>query len=83
MKTTLQNGVPDAAGFYWWRKSPDKDWRMVRIVNFAARYPNENPFLAAYDIECLAFSGRSLRMMKLYYPTGEWIECSKPSAEIL
>jgi len=74
--------LPDAAGFYWWRKCPDQEWRMVQIVDFAAGYPSEPPKLAAYDVEYRAWGGRTLRMWEIHDPIGEWVECHKPNAEV-
>ena len=71
--------LPCSAGFYWWRVSADEDWRMVQIVDFAAGYPEEPPYLAAYDVEKHAWGGRTLRM---WDPIGEWVECHKPNASV-
>lgn len=74
------SALPDAAGFYWWRKYSDQDWRMVHIVDFAAPYPGEPPHLAAYDVEYQAWGGRTLRMWAIHDPIGQWIKLHKQNA---
>jgi hypothetical protein len=78
---TSCSDLPDEAGFYWWRKYPDQEWRMVHIVDFAARYPGEPPHLAAYDVEYRAWGGRTLRMWAIHDPIGEWLTIRKPNAD--
>jgi hypothetical protein len=73
------SALPDEAGFYWWRKYPDQEWRMVHIVDFAAGYPGEPPHLAAYDVEYSAWGGRTLRMWAIHDPIGEWLTIRKPN----
>jgi hypothetical protein len=75
------SALPDEAGFYWWRKYPDQEWRMVHIVDFAAGYPGEPPHLAAYDVEYRAWGGRTLRMWAIHDPIGEWLTIRKPNSQ--
>lgn len=76
------SALPVEPGFYWWRKYPDQEWRMVHIVDFAAGCPGEPPHLAAYDIEFRAWGGRTLRMWAIHDPIGEWLPISKPNANV-
>jgi hypothetical protein len=76
------SALPETAGFFWWRKCPDQEWRMVHIVDFAAGYPGEPPHLAAYDIEFRAWGGRTLRMWAIHDPIGEWLPICKPNASM-
>lgn len=80
LSSAVCSALPVEAGFYWWRKYPDQEWRMVHIVDFAAGYPNEKPYLAAYDIEYRAWSGRTLRIWAIHDPIGQWMPCSKPNS---
>jgi hypothetical protein len=77
------SALPETAGFFWWRKYPDQEWRMVHIVDFAAGYPGESPHLAAYDIEFRAWGGRTLRMWAIHEPIGEWLPICKPNARAM
>lgn len=76
------SALPDEPGFYWWRKYPDQEWRMVHIVDFAAGYPGEPQHLAAYDVEYRAWGGRTLRMWAIHDPVGQWLAIHKPNADV-
>ena len=67
--------TPCSAGFFWWRATPEKPWRMVQIVDFR---PEGEPYLCAYDVELKEWGGRTLKTWDEREPTGEWIEIRKP-----
>jgi hypothetical protein len=79
IQASRSSALPDMAGFYWWRKYPNQEWRMVRIVDFAEGYPSEPPHLAAYDVEYQSWGGRTLRMWAIHDPIGQWMPCRKPN----
>ena len=76
------SALPESPGFYWWRKYPDQEWRMVQIVDFAAPSPGEPTHRAAYDVEYRAWGGRTLRLWAIHDPIGEWLTIRKPNKQI-
>lgn len=75
------SALPGAAGFYWWRETNQRKWRMVQIVNFAA--DSDIPYLAAYDVEHRTFGGRTLRQWARHEPIGQWVPVHKPNDRTL
>ena len=67
--------MPCSAGFFWWRATPEKAWRMVQIVDFRPEGP---PYLCAYDVELKEWGGRTLKVWAEMEPASEWIAVRKP-----
>jgi hypothetical protein len=71
------SALPERDGFYWWREKPQNEWRMIHIVDLA---PGGPPYLCAYDVEKMSFSGRTLSQWAQHEPFREWIAVHKPNA---
>jgi hypothetical protein len=69
--------LPAAEGFYWWRETPEKAWRMVQVVDFAASVEDKS-HLMTYDVQNHSWSGRSLKGWADHFPIGEWIHVPLP-----
>ena len=67
--------LPCSAGFFWWRATAEKPWRMVQIVDFR---PEGEPYLCAYDVELKEWGGRTLKVWAEMHPPGQWIDVRKP-----
>lgn len=74
LKPCIPQGLPDTAGFYWWRETEADEWRMVQWVDFGDGH------LVSYDIEKKLWGGRSMHAWQKHDPPGFWIAIEKPTA---
>jgi len=75
---TMHPNLPTKAGFFWWRKEPSDEWRMIQIVDWSNGEHDGTVYLSAYDVECHDFGGRTMRAWSRFEKIGEWIAIPKP-----
>jgi hypothetical protein len=72
--------LPEMPGFYWWRETPCREWRMVQIVDYTPKADRRH--LRAYDVEMGDWRGRSIDIWAEFDPVGEWLPVPKPNSKL-
>lgn len=70
----MATNLPTDPGFYWWRKTTLREWRLVQVIDLGAGR------LMSFDIECSSFKDRPIEDWEEFEVIGHWQKITKPGA---